>query len=853
MSSAPGGEEPSVAYVLPAASADIRFAQPSGAASLSPRRCSRVRRPRSALRSNWVDGGGDGICRCSLGPRDRAEVAGLALPVYCSNGSSPEPKDSSENGNVKTDEREGKNDSWFSGLKVWFRPKGVEEEDRGLLGDENDKLVRESAKELPERTGTAAEECVSSASSEGSGSVKDQRASSRGSFQWPWQKDSNTTGIAKGKGTEGDGLQAGAENPNAPSKKKVTHTDSKPGGSFTASSEGKLAEGTGKSKKRSSLQDTWDKVVEAIAPNLPNFGDSKKKGKKANVADKEVSSKSSSNGTHGNFDDKDSSALPRSSTVRELYSPPSENDAEGKSEPSSRQARTSKWPRFPWDRDDSAAKEDREETEVVSNAKRSSGPRISTVDPVKTPEKESVEQSSLPASSVRRDGEQKRGGPTSNTKGISQSTLADKDDVDRETTDAQGEDQRQNEPALQLPTVRSSQLKMSHVDMASIPQRDVAAIRLIFGSETFFATETLSPPGGLIFRGNLRGEPKATVAKLEERLASRLGDKYTLCLAEGEEDLRPVVVIVPTARDKRPATPRQRFFAVVIGLLTITTCLARGLYAISFKPLIESFYPVTGASVVEKFFSIPSAVSFTTAASICVIILISQIVQRVVASRYRTRITLPYFIPSFQLGSFGAVVQLASPTPTRDALFDIALSGAATLVFISLSLLLVGLRLSTTFSGVVPVPISTVSSSVVLGFLTQNVPHGNILVDYGRSLIALHPLAVIGANCLTIAALNLLPMRQLDGGRIISALYGRRTAVFASRVTVMFLLLASTKSPYFVVFLAAVTFGPWNMDRPSKNELTEPGSGRTIVGYLFMLLMIGVLLPYPASKFFGTL
>lgn len=785
-----------------------------------------------------------------MGPRDRAEVAGRALSVYCSKGSSPEPNDSSEKGNVKTDEIEGESESWFSGLKVWFRSKGGEEEERDLLGEQSGKLDKESEKELPERTGNPAGGLVSSPAPEGDRSVKDQRGSI---FRLPWQKDSKTTSAAKEKGTHGDGVQTGTEKPNAPRKKKVTHTDSKPGGSFTARRDGKTAEVTGKSEKGSALQDAWEKVVEVIAPNLPNFGDSKKKEAKANVGDEEVSSKSTGNGIHGESDACDSSALPRSSTVRELYSPPSEDDAEGKSEPSSRQARSAKWPKFPWDRDDSAAKENREDYDVLTDAKRSSGPRISTVDPVKNSEKESVERSSLPRSSVRRDAEQKRGGPTSSTKGVTQSTLAEKDDVDRQTADAQEDDQREKEPTLQLPTVRSSQLRLSHMDMATIPQRDVAAIRLIFGSETFFATETLSPPGGLIFRGNLRGEPKATVAKLEERLAARLGDKYTLCLAEGEEDLRPVVVIVPTARDKRPATPRQRFFAVVIGLLTISTCVARGLYAVAFKPLIESFYPVRGASMVEKFFSIQSAVSFTTAASIGVIILISQIVQRVVAARYRTRIALPYFIPSFQLGSFGAVVQLASPTPTRDALFDIALSGAATLVVISLSLLLVGLRLSTTFSGVVPIPISTVSSSVIIGFLTQKVPHGNILVDYGRSLIALHPLAVIGANCLTIAALNLLPMRQLDGGRIISALYGRRTAVFASRVTVMFLLLASTKSPYFVVFLAAVTFGPWSVDRPSKNELTEPGGVRTIVGYLFMLLMIGVLLPYPASKFFGTL
>lgn len=392
------------------------------------------------------------------------------------------------------------------------------------------------------------------------------------------------------------------------------------------------------------------------------------------------------------------------------------------------------------------------------------------------------------------------------------------------------------------------------VDVSSIPQRDVAAIRLIFGSETFFATETLSPPGGLIFRGNLRGEPKATLAKLEERLKARLGDKYTLCLAEGEEDLRPVVVVVPSARDKRPATPRQRIFALACAVMTISTCLARALYANVARPRIRNFYASTTSSPVSAFERIldKSPVS-SMAFAIAAVVIVSLLVQRFVAARHKTRIALPYLIPSYQLGSFGAVVQLASPTPSRAALFDIALAGAATLVFTSLALLVVGLRMSTSLSTVIPVPMSLASSSLFIGFLTQQVPQGKILVDYGRAVIGLHPLAVIGANCLTIAALNLLPIRQLDGGRIVSAIYGRKTAMMASRVTLFFLFLASSKTPYLVVFLTAITFGPWPLDRPAKNELTEPSNLRALVGYIFMLLMVGVLLPYPACKFFGTM
>jgi hypothetical protein len=401
------------------------------------------------------------------------------------------------------------------------------------------------------------------------------------------------------------------------------------------------------------------------------------------------------------------------------------------------------------------------------------------------------------------------------------------------------------------------QLSSPPIEVSSVPQRDIAAIRLIFGSETFFATETLSPPGGLIFRGNLRGEPGTTLAKLEERLEARLGDKYTLCLAEGEEDLRPVVVIVPTARDKRPASPRQQLFCLSIFCLTVSTCFARALYAnwqgAEFRTAFDMTSNVAMRAVpggAFLFFARRLMLQFPVAlmaAAIATVVAFSQIVQRYVARRHKTRIGLPFLLPSYQLGAFGAMVQLASPTPTRSALFDIALAGAGSLLTASVALLIVGLRLS--IGGhplMIPVPLSVFSSSMAIGWLGKVIAGGGQLpIHTASGMVGLHPLAVIGANCVTIAALNLLPTRQLDGGRIVSAIYGRKMALLSSRVTIMFVLLASAKHSYMFVFLVLLMFGPWNPDRPAKNELTEPNNARALVGFAFLLMMLAVLLPYP--------
>ncbi|HBY76875.1 MAG TPA: site-2 protease family protein, partial [Cyanobacteria bacterium UBA11148] len=43
-------------------------------------------------------------------------------------------------------------------------------------------------------------------------------------------------------------------------------------------------------------------------------------------------------------------------------------------------------------------------------------------------------------------------------------------------------------------------------------------------------------------------------------------------------------------------------------------------------------------------------------------------------------------------------------------------------------------------------------------------------------LVDVHPLTIIGWLGLVVTALNLMPAGQLDGGRIVQAIYGRKIA-----------------------------------------------------------------------------
>ena len=106
----------------------------------------------------------------------------------------------------------------------------------------------------------------------------------------------------------------------------------------------------------------------------------------------------------------------------------------------------------------------------------------------------------------------------------------------------------------------------------AMPAEDVQLVRGIFGIDTFFATETIPYQDGVIFRGNLRGEPEASYEQLSTSLKARLGDRYRLFLVEGE-DSKPVVVVLPSTNDPKPTTLTQALLAGVLGLATIASSM----------------------------------------------------------------------------------------------------------------------------------------------------------------------------------------------------------------------------------------------------------------------------------------
>jgi membrane-associated protease RseP (regulator of RpoE activity) len=113
-----------------------------------------------------------------------------------------------------------------------------------------------------------------------------------------------------------------------------------------------------------------------------------------------------------------------------------------------------------------------------------------------------------------------------------------------------------------------------------------------------------------------------------------------------------------------------------------------------------------------------------------------------------------------------------------------------------------------------------------------------------------HPLTVIGWLGLVITALNLLPAGQLDGGRIVQAIYGRKIArrtTVATLVILGIISLVNPSNPIPLYWTILVAFLQRELERPNLNELTEPDDTRASWGLLLLFLMLATLIPLSPS------
>ena len=345
--------------------------------------------------------------------------------------------------------------------------------------------------------------------------------------------------------------------------------------------------------------------------------------------------------------------------------------------------------------------------------------------------------------------------------------------------------------------------------------------------DVFLASEVQIPPhaeqGTIIFSGQLLRENSETAY---DTIARRWQPwQYTPMLRWGQEE-EVELVAQPGLIDPKPSNP---LINLVLFLATLVSVLAVG-------ALNE------GADLLNDPLSFTLGLPF--AFSFLAILLAHEFGHYFAAKYHKVAVTLPYFIPFPTIwGTFGAFIQLRSPTLNKRQLFDVGVAGPLAGLVVTVPVLFAGLMMSHTQ----PLPVGEsymLEGNSIFYWLSKYIVFHRVLPADGVDVF-LHPLAWAGWSGLLVTAFNLFPVGQLDGGHVAYVLFGKHAkrmgyVVVAAMVAVGFFFWQGWLFWALMIFLIIGTGHP-----PPLNELAPLGAKRKALGYAVIVIFALLFVPNP--------
>ncbi|CAO2825652.1 unnamed protein product [Amaranthus hypochondriacus] len=365
-----------------------------------------------------------------------------------------------------------------------------------------------------------------------------------------------------------------------------------------------------------------------------------------------------------------------------------------------------------------------------------------------------------------------------------------------------------------------------------IPKEKIDILKdQVFGFDTFFVTGQEPYEGGVLFKGNLRGLASKSYEKISKRMQDKFGDEYKLFMLVNPEDDKPVAVVVPrkTLQPETTAVP-EWFAAGAFGLVTLFTLLLRNV-------------PELQSDLLSSFDKLELLKNGLPGALVTVLILgVHELGHYIIAKDCGVKLGVPYFIPSWQIGSFGAITRIINIVPKREDLLKVAAAGPLAGYGLGLVLFLLGFILPPSDGLGIVVDPAVFHESFLAGGIAKLLL-GDVLKE-GQA-ISLNPLVIWAWAGLLINAINSIPAGELDGGRISFAIWGRKASVRLTGASIVLLGLSSLFNDvafYWVVLIYILQRGPI---APLSEEISEPDQKSVALGIAVLLLGLLVCLPYP--------
>jgi len=223
--------------------------------------------------------------------------------------------------------------------------------------------------------------------------------------------------------------------------------------------------------------------------------------------------------------------------------------------------------------------------------------------------------------------------------------------------------------------------------------------------------------------------------------------------------------------------------------------------------------------------------------TLLVILMAHELGHYLAAAYHRVDASLPYFMPSPFMGTFGAFIRVRSAICSKRVLFDIGVAGPLAGFLFLLPAFAVGLAFSKVIPGIAH------QGSIQFGVPTvQWLLEAAIFPGTRGADIYLHPVARAAWVGTFATAMNLLPIGQLDGGHILYAFFPE----WHKRISVMMcgallalgvaLLLLGTAWYGWIVWAVILFF--LGRRHPMVYDQAELGVGRRKLGWMALAVFV---------------
>jgi membrane-associated protease RseP (regulator of RpoE activity) len=333
--------------------------------------------------------------------------------------------------------------------------------------------------------------------------------------------------------------------------------------------------------------------------------------------------------------------------------------------------------------------------------------------------------------------------------------------------------------------------------------------------------------GVFLFRGQLATTPARALDLLRERFR-RFG--YTPYLRRDRGAVLVQAWPLATINERS-----RSWLSLLLFVLTVASTLIAGMQFIG-SPTFDAFRRD------PSWWWLLSGVPF--AVTLLATLTVHEFGHYFTARYHGVSVSLPYFIPvppPFLFGTLGAIIRMRGPARDRNALFDIAAAGPLAGLLIALPALVLGIEWSVVAPVVPGAWVTFGDSALTHALVTMRfgpIPEGMKLYT--------HPVFDAAWVGLLVTALNLMPVGQLDGGRIAYALFGRghRAVGIATFVALLGLGVVTWSANWVVWALFVLLFVGFHHG-PPLDDVTPLTRGRRALGLACLALLILLVPPIP--------